>query len=431
MISIIKKRFLSNKEVKNASWIIAGRIAQMAISFFISILTARYLGPSNYGIINYVGAYVAFFSSLCNLGINSVIIKDFVDNPEDQGKAIGTSIVLRAFSSLLSSFMIVGIVSIVDKGKPITITASVLCSIALIFQIFDTINYWFQSKYQSKVTTIAGFIAYIATSIYKIILLIQQKSVLWFAFASSVDYIVVAICLFQAYKMHKGPKLEFSLAKGKCLLSQSYHYILSNMMVAVYMQTDKFMLKQMLGETSVGYYSLASTVNMMWCFVLNAIIDSLYPTIMSLYKSGNKEAFERKNRQLYAIVIYVSIFVAIMFMLFGKFAVVLIYGAEYEPSGNLLKIIAWYTIFAYLGVARNAWIVCTNNQKYLKYMYFSAAIANVIMNLIFIPIRGAAGAAVASLLTQILTGMVLPCFIKQMRPNVKLMAEAFMLRKIR
>ena len=431
MISIIKKRFLSNKEVKNASWIIAGRIVQMAISFFISILTARYLGPSNYGIINYVGAYVTFFSSLCNLGINSVIIKDFVDNPEDQGKAIGTSIVLRAFSSLLSSFMIVGIVSIVDKGEPITITVSVLCSIALIFQIFDTINYWFQSKYQSKVTTIAGFIAYIATSIYKIILLILQKSVVWFAFASSVDYIVVAMCLFQAYKMHKGPKLEFSLAKGKCLLSQSYHYILSNMMVAVYMQTDKFMLKQMLGETSVGYYSLASTVNMMWCFVLNAIIDSLYPTIMSLYKSGNKEAFERKNRQLYAIVIYVSIFVAIMFMLFGKFAVVLIYGAEYEPSGNLLKIIAWYTIFAYLGVARNAWIVCTNNQKYLKYMYFSAAIANVIMNLIFIPIWGAAGAAVASLLTQILTGMVLPCFIKQMRPNVKLMAEAFILKGIK
>ena len=422
---------LKSKEVKNAYWIITGRVVQMVLSFLVSIFTARYLGPSNFGLVNYAGAYVAFFTSLCTLGINSVIIKDFVDNPDEQGKAIGTTIVLRAVSSLLSSIMIVGIVSIVDKGEPVTVIVSALCSIALVFQVFDTINYWFQSRYQSKVTAIAGLIAYIATSVYKIILLILQKSVMWFAFATSVDYIVVAMCLFQAYKMHKGPKLEFSLAKGKCLLSQSYHYILSNMMVAVYMQTDKFMLKQMLGETSVGYYSLASTVNMMWCFVLNAIIDSLYPTIMSLYKSGNKEAFERKNRQLDAIVIYVSIFVAIMFMLFGKFAVVLIYGAEYEPSGNLLKIIAWYTIFAYLGVARNAWIVCTNNQKYLKYMYFSAAIANVIMNLIFIPIWGAAGAAVASLLTQILTGMVLPCFIKQMRPNVKLMAEAFILKGIK
>ena len=422
---------LKSKEVKNAYWIITGRVVQMVLSFLVSIFTARYLGPSNFGLVNYAGAYVAFFTSLCTLGINSVIIKDFVDNPDEQGKAIGTTIVLRAVSSLLSSIMIVGIVSIVDKGEPVTVIVSALCSIALVFQVFDTINYWFQSRYQSKVTAIAGLIAYIATSVYKIILLILQKSVMWFAFATSVDYIVVAICLFQAYRTHSGPRFQFSWKKGKYLLGKSYHYILSGMMVAIYGQTDKLMLKQMLGEASVGYYSLASSVNMMWCFVLQAIIDSIYPTIMSLYKSGNKEAFERKNRQLYAIVIYVSVFVAIMFMLFGKFAIVLIYGVEYEPSANLLKIIAWYTIFSYLGVARDAWIVCTEAQKYLKYIYISAAMANVILNLIFIPIWGAAGAAVASLLTQILTGMVLPCFIKQMRPNVKLMAEAFILKGIK
>ena len=62
-INKIKKRLFSNKEVKNASWIIAGRIAQMVISFFISIFTARYLGPSNFGLINYVSAYVTFFTS--------------------------------------------------------------------------------------------------------------------------------------------------------------------------------------------------------------------------------------------------------------------------------------------------------------------------------------------------------------------------------
>ena len=60
---------LKNKEMKNAGWIIAGRIAQMVLSFLISIFTARYLGPSNFGIINYAGAYVAFFTSLCTLGI--------------------------------------------------------------------------------------------------------------------------------------------------------------------------------------------------------------------------------------------------------------------------------------------------------------------------------------------------------------------------
>ena len=62
----------------------------MLIAFIVSIFTARYLGPSNYGLISYSAAYVAFFTSVCTLGINSVIIKDFVDYPDEQGNAIGT-----------------------------------------------------------------------------------------------------------------------------------------------------------------------------------------------------------------------------------------------------------------------------------------------------------------------------------------------------
>ena len=431
MLSKIRNKIIGSKEIKNAGWIIGGRIAQMILSFLVSVFTARYLGPSNYGLINYASAYVAFFTSLCTLGINSVIIKDFVDNPDEQGEAIGTTVILRAISSILSSLMIIGIVGIIDREESQTIIVTALCSVALVFQIFDTINYWFQSKYQSRVTSIATLVAYVATSIYKIVLLALQKDVVWFAFANSVDYIVLAVFLITAFRKHGGPKFKFSWAKGKYLLGKSYHYILSGMMVAIYGQTDKLMLKQMLDETAVGYYSLASSVNSMWVFVLSAVIDSLYPTIMTLHKSGDVKAFERKNRQLYAVVIYISIFVAVIFALFGKYAIVLLYGDEYEPATMPLCIIAWYTIFSYLGVARNAWVVCTNNQKYLKYMYFSAAVANILLNYLFIPRWGSSGAAFASLLTQISTSIVLPCFIKNMRPNVKLMFEALTLKDIR
>lgn len=430
MWSKVKERLLKNKEVKNASWLISGRIIQMVLSFLISIFTARYLGPSNFGVINYAGAYVAFFTSLCTLGINFVIIKDFTDNPDEQGVTIGTSLVLRAFSSALSTLMIVGIVSIVDKGEPVTIVVTALCSIALVFQVFDTINYWFQSRYESKVTAIATLFAYLAISLYKIILLLLHKNVIWFAFANSVDYIFLAIFLLGAYKKYNGPKLSFSFTKGKHLLSKSYHYILSGMMVAIYGQTDKLMLKQMLDEASVGYYSLASSVNLMWVFVLQAIIDSMYPTIMKLYKV-DKNSFEKKNRQLYSIVIYVSVFVAVMFVMFGGIAIRVLYGEAYLPATKPLKIITWYAIFSYLGVARNAWVVCENKQKYLKYMYLSAALINVILNYFMIPIWGASGAAMASLITQICTSMILPCFIKDMRQNVKLMIQAFLLRNIR
>lgn len=420
----------NSKEVKNAGWLIAGRVVQMILSFFVSVLTARYLGPSNYGVINYAGAYVAFFTSLCTLGINSVIVKDFVDYPDEQGEAIGTTIILRAISSVLSSITIVGLVSIIDKGEPVTVIVASLCSVALVFQIFDTFNYWFQSRYESKITSIATLIAYCATTIYRILLLILKKNVIWFAFATSVDYICLGVVLIYFFKSHNGPKLRFSLKKGKSLLSRSYHYIISGMMVAIYGQTDKLMLKQILGEEAVGYYSLAASINLMWVFVLTAIIDSFLPTIMRLHNI-DKVAYEKKNRQLYAIIIYISFAVAICFVIFGKLFITKVYGDSYLGAVVPLRIIVWYTTFSYLGVARNAWIVCENKQKYLKYMYLSAIIMNVLLNVLLIPKMGASGAALASLLTQIFTSIIIPYFIRDMRTNVRMIKDAFFLHNIK
>ena len=76
-------------------------------------------------------------------------------------------------------------------------------------------------------------------------------------------------------------------------------------------------------------------------------------------------------------------------------------------------------------------MVSTNNQKYLKYICGGAAVANVVLNALLIPVWGASGAALASLLTQVSTIVIIPYFIKDMRPNVKLMLEAFFLREIR
>lgn len=426
----IKGKIIGSKETKNAIWIIGGRVVQMLISFFVGILTARYLGPGNYGILNYAGAYVAFFTAFCTLGINSVILKDFVDHPDEQGQAIGTTLILRALSSVLSSIMIIGIVMAIDTGESLTIMVTALCSVALVFQVADTLNYWFQSRYQSKVSSVATLIAYIVTSSYRIYLLIMQKDIRWFAFATSVDCICVAVILFWVYKKENGPRLSFSFYKAKELLGASYNYILASMMVAIYGQTDKMMLKQMLDETSVGYYSLASTINNMWVFFLAAIIDSLYPTIIR-YANENRILFEKKNRQLYAIVIYISIFVAVGFMLFGEVIIKILYGETYIPASMPLKIVCWYTVFSYLGMARNAWIVSTNNQKYLKYICGGAAVANVLLNLLLIPVWGASGAALASLVTQISTIVFIPLLIPNMRPNVKLMLEALMLQKIK
>lgn len=422
-------KILKNRTVKNVGWIVGGRLANKILAFVVGVFTARYLGPDNFGLINYAAAYTAFFASLCNLGINSIVIKDFSDHPDEEGKALGTTLVLRAISSLLSALMIIGVVSIVDRDEPLTILVAALSSIGLLFQIFDVFNQWFQYQLKSKYYAVATVIAYIAASAYKIVLLITGKSVAWFALATSVDYIVIAIFLLLAYKKNNGPKLSFSMHKAKQLLSASSSFIISGLMVSIYAYTDKFMLKQMLDETVVGHYSLAVSLSGMWEFVLIAVMDSMYPSIINAY-NVDRERFDRKNRQLYVAVIYIALITSILTCIFGRLIVEVLYGAEYLPTVQPLRIVVWYTTFSYLGAARNAWVVSENKQKYLKYLYVSAAAVNVVLNLVFIPLWGASGAALASLITQISTTVILPMLIPALRPNARLMFEALMLKGV-
>ena len=422
------KNLLNSKVTRNASWIIAGRVYHMVLAFVVGLLTARYLGPNNYGLINYAATYSSFFASFCTLGINSVIVKNFVDHPDEEGETVGSAIILRTISSVLSVVMMMCITFIADNGEKTTNIVVFLCGIGVIFQVMDTLDYWFQSRLESKYSAFATVISYTVVSIYKVWLLVTGKSVEWFAVSTSIDYLVVAIILLIVYKKRNGPRFSCSMRKAKELFKSSYHFILAGLMVSIYGSTDKFMLKQLLNEAEVGYYSTAVSLCNTWVFLLTAIIDSLYPVILQSF--NNKELFERKNKQLYSIVFYISVSVSILFSVLATPVVRILYGKAYIAAAAPLRIITWYTAFSYLGVARNAWIVSYNKQNYLKYLYIGAAITNVVLNVIMIPLWGASGAAFASLLTQISTILVFPALIKDLRPNVKLMVDAILLKKV-
>ena len=383
-----------------------GKIIHMVLSFVIGLITARYLGPSNYGLINYASAYVTFFTSICTLGINSIIVKNFIDKPNEEGRSLGTTIALRMISSILSIGVIVTIVRLVDGNEPITLTVVFLYSISLLFQSFDII-----------------------ASAYKVVLLMTGKSVEWFAVSNSVDHLIVAVILYLFYRKSNGPKLSFSFSKSKELLLVSHSYILAGLMTAIYASTDKLMLKHLMDESAVGFYALAVSVSSMWTFILSAFIESLSPTIMELHNTDKKK-YQIANKRLYAIVFYFSVIASLGICIIAPLFIKLVYGAEYLPAVAPLRIVVWFVAFSYLGVARNVWIVCEKKQKYLKYLYFGSAACNVVLNMLLIPRFGANGAAAASLFTQISTIFIFPLCIKELHPNVKLMAEAILLKGV-
>lgn len=418
----------NSKIIKNTSWIVIGRIFQYGLTLLTTLLVTRYLGPEKMGTIGYAFSYVAIFSSFCTLGMNDIVVKELLSDKDNKDKILGTILLLRFLSSLLSVALIFVVVSIMSDN-PFVITAAMLQSLSLVFQTFDTINYFYHASLLSKKTAIVNIIAYSLSTIFRIVGLYIKKDLEWFAFAVSLDYLLVALLLLFIY-FKDGNKLSFSFNVGKKLLSKSYNYIFASIMIAIYSKADTLLLGKMIDETSVGYYTAATNICNAWPFILQSLIDSVNPIIINLHKE-NKNEYYKRIKQLYASIFYIGLFVAVGITLFGEFAIKILYGTDYLPSIVPLKIFCWSTIFAYLGVARSAWMQCEDKYHYEKKISLFGTITNVLLNVVLIRYMGINGAALALVLTQFLTNVVYIYLIKDTRENARLMLDGIMLKGIK
>lgn len=403
-------------------WIIGCRIAQSVFALVINMLTARYLGPSNFGLINYAASIVAFVTPVMKLGINNVLVNEIIQHPEKEGETLGTSLLLTLISSFCCIGGIAAFVQIANPNEPETLAVCILYSLLLICQSMELVQFWFQAKYMAKYTSLSVLGAYIVVSAYKIYLLMTQKSIYWFAVSNAFDYLLIAIALLVIYRKKGGSPFTVSASAVGRLLRQSVHYILPEMMVMIYAQTDRIMLKTMLGNEVVGFYAAAVTITGLTNFVFIAIIDSMRPLILES-KRDRSEEYERNMVRLYSIVMYLALLQSLFLVVLAKPVVWLLYGEAYLAAVQPLRIVAWYTMFSYFGAVRNVWILAEGKQKYLLGINVCGAVANVGMNLLLIPSFGINGAAFASLVTQFFTNVITGMFMKPIRPNNALMYQ--------
>lgn len=419
-----------NRVAKNAFWIIGIQIVKSLLGLVISMITARYLGPANYGLFNYASSLVAFVAPIMYLGLTGILVQELINAQDEEGTVLGTAVIMSLVSSVLCIAGLLGFVFVANQGETETIIVCAFYSVLLIFEGIDLIQYWFQAKLQSKYSSLASLVAYVVVSFYKIFLLVTAKSVRWFAISSSVEYFAVAIGLYYLYKRLGGQKLCFSWNKARQMLSRSHYYIVADMMVAIFAQTDRIMLKLMVDNTATGYYSAAVACAGMTSFVFSAIIDSFRPLIFEKKKLDEAQ-FEKNMCRLYSIIIYLSLAQSLCMSLFAPLIIKIIYGSAYGPAASALSLVVWYTTFSYLGAVRNIWMLSENLQRYLGPINIIGALSNVVLNLIIIPIMGIMGAALASIITQFFTNVLLGFIIKPLIPNNQLMLKSLELSYIK
>ncbi|MBQ3294892.1 MAG: flippase [Erysipelotrichaceae bacterium] len=419
----------NNRFAVNASWIMIGRVVQLGLTFVTTMLVARYLKPDNYGKLTYVYSYIQFFIPLCTAGMNDIVVKELADNKDANDTILGTMIGVRLFFSLISVICSILLVRLMNNG-PLYITIAVLQSFSLLFQCFDSIMYFYQSKMLSQRSGTAYALAYIFSSAFRIIGIVLKKDIRWFAFAMSLDFIMLAFFLLLAY-FRDHNHFSFSFETAKQLLKKSRYYIFSGILVVIYGKvTDIFLLGKMVDDTTVGYYGAVTTLCNAWPFILTAIIDSANPIIIDTYNS-DKEMFYKRIRQLYAAVFYISVLAALGITLLSSFIIMLLYGQDYLPASVPMKIFAWSTAFSYIGVARTAWMQCKNKIKYETVISFFGAVINILLNYVLIKNFGIIGAASAAVLTQFLTNFIFLFVMEETRENASLILDAILLKGVK
>ena len=414
---------MKEKQVlKNAKWIIVCKVVQSILQFVVGMLCARYLGPSNYGLINYAASIVAFAMPLMKLGLDAILVYELVNSPEKEGEIMGTSLTLNILSGMICVIGVTTVATVINFGEIETILVCALYSLSILFAAIEMIQYWFQYKLQSKYSSVTMLISYVVVSAYRVFLLATQKSVYWFAVSHAVEFGIIGIVLIAIYIKKFGQRFSFSFNRAKNMLSRSRHYILAAIMIVVIQNTDHIMLTIMHGKSENGFYSAAITCVSIFQFVYVALVDSFRPLILSKKKENSVE-YQKNISRLYGITLYTAIAQCIVYFILAKFIIQILYGSDYANAVPVLRALVFYFVFSVMGLVRNVWILAEEKQKYLFVINLSGALLNILLNAIMIPFFGAVGAAVASLLTQLFANFILGFIIKSLRENNKLMLK--------
>lgn len=410
-------------------WLLGGKIVNMILSFFVSLATARYLGPDNFGSINYVAAYVSFFSSITSLGLSVIVIKEISMGKEDDNEVIWTGILMRFLTAVFSTIAVIALVSITDKNDPLMVKIAILESIAILASAFDTFMYWFQGKLLGKYTSIASVVAYIGMSLYRIYLLANNADILWFAFATSVDTLLLSLILMLCYVRENGFHPKVSVRLGKSLMKQSYHYMISGLIAILYSKIDQIMLKQMLDTYSVGLYTAALTIAGLWGMIPSAFIQSVSPI---LYKNAeeNRGMFYKRLRQSYAGIWLLNVCWSLGVSIFSYWVIYLLYGKAYLGARGALVIVVWYTGITSIGSLTQVYLATENKNKYVNYFALAGLVTDVVLNALLIPKMGILGAAIATLVTYTVIHIVMPLAIKDTRDAGRLIIQGMLFRDV-
>lgn len=401
----------------NTSWLFAEQLLRMVAGLLVGIWVARYLGPEQFGIFSYAIAFTSLFNSIAKLGLDGIVVRDLVKEAENRDIYLGTAFWLK----LLGALLMLGIVAIamqLTSSDPLTNLYILIIASGAIFQSFEVVDFYFQSKVLSKFVSICKMAQLFISSLLKLYFIYTGAELIYFVLVTLLDQVTLALSLYIAYRFQELGSFygHFNKAIAKQLLKDSWPLIFSGLVIMIYMRIDQLMIKEMLGERDVGLFSAAVRLSEVWYFIPVIISTSLFPSIVNAKKISDK-LYDTRLRRLYTFMIWLAIMIALPMTFLSNWLVTLLYGEAYREAGQILMIHIWAGVFVFMGVASSKWFISEGLQRHLTINTVAGAIMNILLNIFLIPKYGIYGAAIATVMSQALASYFMNILFKLTRLN--------------
>ena len=415
------------KILSNISWLLFARLLRSITALIVAVWVAKYLGPADFGKLNFAIAIVGLFSIFAGFGMNDVVIREISRDPDNPWEVMGSALSVLVFGGFAAFILVLITIKNFPMNDPTQNVMVIIVGISLLFKPGEALKYLFEAQLQTRYIVWVDITAYLLMAGTKIALIYVQAPLVAFAWTILGEVALAAIGRLAIYSLKIGwvEKWQFRLEQAKSLLRDSWPLMFSGLILMVQARIDQVMLGSMAGEEEVGFFSVAYQIIEAAAFISIAIRASFIP---SLTKAHNKSEhfYEDRLTDFYRLNLLISIVIALPIGLLGSQIVGGLFGSQYQPAGIILSVMSIQIIFVHMGTARGVFLL---NENLMKYSFFTMAVGtliNILLNSVLIPRYAGIGATLATIVAFTVTIFIVDIFYKKARGNLILMMRSML-----
>jgi PST family polysaccharide transporter len=413
----------------NAGWLVSDRVFRLSINFGVGILIARHLGPDQFGVLSLGQMLVTLLLPLATFGLPEILVREFSKAERSPAVVLTTALRLR-FALAFVSLGVMMAVAFALRGKDATTLLVVLAyGLSFIPQALDAIESRFQSLNRVGVISTIRIVVTIVFGAIKVIALISRMRAEVFALLYTLEIATVSILSFIQCKRYD-VEVEWSAwdrSEAKFLIHASFPLMLRLVTISIYMRVDQFVIASMLGDKSLGIYSVATRIAELWYFIPTSIILAAMPSLTRQHQASEQD-YERSISKILRLMILLSVPAAVFISATSGFIVHLLFGHAYAAAAPALAIQAWAGVFVAIGVGANPWFINTGHIRYGLYQAVAGAVVGTGLNLLLVPRFGLIGASISMVASYAVSAILLNAAFARTRPLFWMQLRALILR---